>query len=178
MAPLRCAAKFDPFLSLDCAPTPSSLVQSKERKGSNFAIWQPCFQEFIVEGFETKAKNFPTRKLYEKRREHELLVDKYSKEMSVGDILKMYPDPEEYFGKLDRKVSDLYKKLSLAHLKREFRQIMSTPITQVCYNLPSVCACMGDLKYRVTFQVVPNLLLTSKLKCNLCFDVNGRFGRT
>ena len=22
MAPLRCAAKFDPFLSLDCAPTP------------------------------------------------------------------------------------------------------------------------------------------------------------
>ena len=41
MAPLRCAAKFDPFLSLDCAPTPSTLTQSKERKGSNFAIWQP-----------------------------------------------------------------------------------------------------------------------------------------
>ena len=33
-------AKFDPFLSLDCAPTPSTLAQSKERKGSNFAIWQ------------------------------------------------------------------------------------------------------------------------------------------
>ena len=32
-------AKFDPFLSLDCAPTPSTLAQSKERKGSNFAIW-------------------------------------------------------------------------------------------------------------------------------------------
>ena len=92
---------------------------------------EKLFQEFIVEGFETKAKNFPTRKEYEKRREHELLVDKYSKEMSVGDILEMYPDPEDYFGKLDRKVSDLYKKLSLAHLKREFRQIMSTPITQV-----------------------------------------------
>ena len=42
MAPLRCAAKFDPFLSLECAPTPSTLAQSKERKGSNFAIWQPC----------------------------------------------------------------------------------------------------------------------------------------
>ena len=42
MAPLRYAAKFDPFLSLDCAPTPSNLAQSKERKGSNFAIWQPC----------------------------------------------------------------------------------------------------------------------------------------
>ena len=45
MAPLCCAAKFDPFLSLDCAPTPSTLAKSKERKGSNFAIWQPCYQE-------------------------------------------------------------------------------------------------------------------------------------
>ena len=44
MAPLRCAAKLYPFLSLDCAPTPSTLAQSKERKGSNFAIWQPCRQ--------------------------------------------------------------------------------------------------------------------------------------
>ena len=44
MAPLRYAAKFDPFLSLDCAPTPSILAQSKERKGSNFAIWQPWLQ--------------------------------------------------------------------------------------------------------------------------------------
>ena len=41
MAPLHCAAKFDPFLSLDCAPMPSTLAQSNERKGSNFAIWQP-----------------------------------------------------------------------------------------------------------------------------------------
>ena len=45
MAPLRYVAKFDPFLSLDCAPTPSILAQSKERKGSNFAIWQPCLKE-------------------------------------------------------------------------------------------------------------------------------------
>ena len=30
-------AKFDSFLSLDFAPTPSTLAQSKERKGSNFA---------------------------------------------------------------------------------------------------------------------------------------------
>ena len=43
MAPLRYAAKFDPFLSLDCAPMPSTLAQSKERTGSNFAIWQPWF---------------------------------------------------------------------------------------------------------------------------------------
>ena len=37
-APLRWAAKFDPFLFLDCAPTPSTWRNS--RKGSNFAIWQ------------------------------------------------------------------------------------------------------------------------------------------
>ena len=55
MAPLRYAAKFDPFLSLDCAPTPSTLAQSKERKGSNFGIWQPCNQDqTMVFGFTTE----------------------------------------------------------------------------------------------------------------------------
>ena len=48
MAPLRCAAKFDPILSLDCAPTPFTLAASKEMKGSNVAIWQPCFQAIIL----------------------------------------------------------------------------------------------------------------------------------
>ena len=48
MAPLRSAAKFDPFLSLDCAPTPSTLAQSKERKGSNFAIWQPWIKDSMA----------------------------------------------------------------------------------------------------------------------------------
>ena len=42
MAPLHYSAKFDPFLSLDCAFKPSTLAQSKERKGSNYAICQPC----------------------------------------------------------------------------------------------------------------------------------------
>ena len=37
MAPLRCAAKFDPFLSLDCAGVEGVGAQSKEGKGSNFA---------------------------------------------------------------------------------------------------------------------------------------------
>ena len=31
-------AKFDPFLSLDCARVEGMGVQSKERKGSNFAV--------------------------------------------------------------------------------------------------------------------------------------------
>ena len=44
MAPLCYAAKYDPFLSLDCAPTPSTLAQFKKRRGSNFAIWQPWLQ--------------------------------------------------------------------------------------------------------------------------------------
>ena len=39
MASLRCAAKFDPFLSLDCAPRPPPW--HNPRKGSIFAIWQP-----------------------------------------------------------------------------------------------------------------------------------------
>ena len=51
MAPHRYAAKFDPFLSLDCAPVPSTLAQPKERKGSKFAIWQPCL-EVVGEGDE------------------------------------------------------------------------------------------------------------------------------
>ena len=41
MAPLRYAAKFDPFPSLDCARVEGMGMQSKERKGSNFALWQP-----------------------------------------------------------------------------------------------------------------------------------------
>ena len=30
---------------------PSTLVQSKERKGSNFAIWQPCIQTHLKKLF-------------------------------------------------------------------------------------------------------------------------------
>ena len=45
MAPLHYTAKCDPFLSLDCAPRPPpGQAQSKEWKGSNFAIWQPWIQ--------------------------------------------------------------------------------------------------------------------------------------
>ena len=67
LAPLRYAAKFDPFLSLDCAPTPSTLAQSKERKGSNFAIWQPCHQALgrgrrRCRGKSTRRRGEPTRR--------------------------------------------------------------------------------------------------------------------
>ena len=36
--PLRYTAKFDPLLSLDCARVEGAGSQSKERKGSNFAV--------------------------------------------------------------------------------------------------------------------------------------------
>ena len=41
-------AKFDPFLSLDCTRVEGVEAQSKERKGSNFAIWQPCMTPQII----------------------------------------------------------------------------------------------------------------------------------
>ena len=62
MAPLRYAAKFDPFLSLDCSPTPSTLAQSKERKGSNFAIWQPCFEDAPCEYFDDEEERMEEAK--------------------------------------------------------------------------------------------------------------------
>ena len=60
------AAKFDPFLSLDCAPTPSTLAKSKERKGSNFAIWQPCVKgrtRRFVDISETSCLPLPSSRL-------------------------------------------------------------------------------------------------------------------
>ena len=46
-------AKFDPFLSLDCVRVEGVGAQSKERKGSNFAIWQPWPQ--IPEALATRT---------------------------------------------------------------------------------------------------------------------------
>ena len=65
MAQLRYAAKFDPFLSLDYAPTPSAPAQSKERKGSNFAIWQHRLQEIrrYQKGFQLLIPRLPFARL-------------------------------------------------------------------------------------------------------------------
>ena len=54
-------AKFDPFLSLDCAPTPSTLAQSKERKGSNFVIYLATMKGKGSNGYDNKrsAHSFP-----------------------------------------------------------------------------------------------------------------------
>ena len=50
MAPLHYAANFDPFLSLDCAPTPSVLAQSKEKKGSKFCHLATLLADYISSG--------------------------------------------------------------------------------------------------------------------------------
>ena len=75
MAPPRYAAKFDPFLSLDCAPTPSTLAQSKERKGSNFAIWHPCHKahEYLEKNW-SKLKSSAERKWREGKRSLEEML--------------------------------------------------------------------------------------------------------
>ena len=85
MAPLRCAAKFDPFLFLDCAPTPSALAQSKERKGSNFAIWQPCLLKDEVYG-DNKSKERAEQELEKLRK----TID--DKEMELKKIKPKYEE--------------------------------------------------------------------------------------
>ena len=92
---------------------------------------ETALNSFVDEAIESRGKNFPTREDYEKRREHELVLEKYSKEMSVEDILEIHPDPEGYFGNEGRKVTKLYKVLSLMHLKKEFRLLSSAHITAV-----------------------------------------------
>ena len=86
-------AKFDPFLSLDCARVESVGVQSKERKGSNFAaqrsgaivqkpqgpnaydlknpaiaIWQSCF---LVRSFMRRRRSREEKSVKEDRILHE-----------------------------------------------------------------------------------------------------------
>ena len=60
-----------------------------------------------------------------------MLLEKYSKEMSVDDILEIHPDPEGYFGNEGRKVSNVYRLLSFMHLKKEFRLLSSAHIKAV-----------------------------------------------
>ena len=59
------------------------------------------------------------------------MLELYSQEVTVTEILDMYSDPEEYFGDKTRKVSDVYKKHALAQLKKEFRTTSALIINKV-----------------------------------------------
>ena len=39
---------------MDCARVEGVRAQSKERKGSNFAIWQPCYKDYHLEAAVSK----------------------------------------------------------------------------------------------------------------------------
>ena len=49
----------------------------------------------------------------------------------MEEILDMYDDPEAYFTDRTRKVTERYKKDSIAHLKRRFRFLTADVITKV-----------------------------------------------
>ena len=89
------------------------------------AVW-------ISEIIENKGdKEFPSRKDYEQRQKEAELMEKYSGQVTVQEILDMYEDPEAYFMDKTRKASELYKKHALAQLKKEFRQISVNVINKV-----------------------------------------------
>ena len=135
-------------------PGPSRPLTEEEQIEAKFQMLESCFPNvdpeflhakvtelklhaddnelaaFFDSAMESKCSGFPTRAEYEKRRETQALFAKYSQEVTVEDILKMYPDPVEYFSNEDRKASPIYKQLSQAYLKREFRNVAAAFITR------------------------------------------------
>lgn len=79
-----------------------------------------AFNRWVNESLENKGNDFPTREAYEKRQEEAELLQKYSREVDVEDILNMYEDPVAFFSDKTRKTSELYEKQAVAQLKREF----------------------------------------------------------
>ena len=60
-------------------PTPSTLTQSKERKGSNFAIWQHC-EQASTEGTSDTTTTKPDESTKEEKEQTEVMeVDKEAK---------------------------------------------------------------------------------------------------
>lgn len=90
------------------------------------------WEGWISETIENKSdKDFPSRKDYEQRQKEAEMMEKYSGQVTVQEILDMYEDPEAYFMDDTRKVSDLYKKHALAQLKKEFRTVHVNAINKI-----------------------------------------------
>ena len=60
MAPLSYSAKFDPFLSLDCAPTPSTLAQSKEGRDQILPSGNLAFSSHSIVSGSARSMSRPT----------------------------------------------------------------------------------------------------------------------
>lgn len=74
---------------------------------------------FVVAKLENN--NMPTRAEYEKRLEMEELQNRYTKNFSIEDFVKVLPDPWRYFSQGNRNCIK-YKKHSLCYLKSAFKK--------------------------------------------------------
>ncbi len=97
-----------------------------------FAENEDGMNQWIQESMENNAATgFPSRKDYEKRQQEAELMEKYTREVTVEEILEMYDDPDAVFSDTTRTVTDLYKKHSLTQLKKDFRFIAVHTIHKV-----------------------------------------------
>ena len=101
-------------------------------KAVEFGDNEDQMNRWIQETLENNTANdFPSRQEYEKRQKEAEMLEKYSGQVTIQEILDMYEDPEAYFMDKTRVVSDLYKKHSLTQLKKEFRQISVNVINKI-----------------------------------------------
>ena len=81
-----------------------------------------AFEAWVLEVVENGGKDLPSKEDYHRRKKEEEVLEKYSGQVTVEEVLKWYNgDPEAYFSDLTRTVDELYKKHCLAQLKKEFR---------------------------------------------------------
>ncbi|KAK6633276.1 hypothetical protein RUM44_003877 [Polyplax serrata] len=74
---------------------------------------------FVIEKLE--RNDMPTRAEYEKKKEIEELQNRYTKNFSIEDFLKVLPDPWKHFTSGKRNC-DKYKRHSLCYLKTTFKR--------------------------------------------------------
>ena len=101
-------------------------------KAVEFGDNEDQMTRWIQETMENNTANeFHYRKDYEKRQREAEMLEKYSGQVTVSEILDMYDDPDAYFMDKTRKVSELYKKHSMNQLKKEFRHISVQVINKI-----------------------------------------------
>ena len=173
MAPLCYAPQFDPFLSLDCAPRTSTLAQSKERKGSHFAIWQPCSTQKkkcrgnSLGGGQRSARSRQSSSFVSiVRRGHFYLCEKNSPHMSAKITRGKKCD---WVNNTIRGKQGLLVVLLLLHVQRE-----SFAQSQAFVSSYHGCSTIwGKILQSLNYKAEVNFLI-SKKKCNkTCNSVHG-----